>query len=52
VSPVGSNASGADCLTPKGFTFMRMVVSEGVYVDFYNLHEDAGSVTVLGHAFQ
>lgn len=39
-----SDASGADCLTPKGFTFMRVLLSEGVYVDFYNLHADAGYV--------
>ncbi|KAH7139653.1 endonuclease/Exonuclease/phosphatase [Dactylonectria estremocensis] len=38
-----SSASGADCLTPKGFTFMRVRVSEGVYVDTYNLHTDAGT---------
>ncbi|KAL4929168.1 endonuclease/exonuclease/phosphatase family protein [Aspergillus undulatus] len=38
-----SNASGADCLTPKGFTVMRVKVDEGVYVDCYNLHADAGS---------
>ncbi|MFJ4830721.1 jacalin-like lectin [Streptomyces sp. NPDC088747] len=31
-----------DCLTPKGFTFMRERLAEGVYVDFYNLHTDAG----------
>jgi len=37
-----SNASGADCLTPKGFTFMRAKVSDGVWVDVYNLHADAG----------
>lgn len=29
-----SNAEGADCLTPKGFTSMRVRVDEGVYVDF------------------
>ncbi|KAL3422222.1 endonuclease/Exonuclease/phosphatase [Phlyctema vagabunda] len=38
-----SDASSNDCLTPKGFTFMRGLVSEGVYVDFYNLHADAGT---------
>ncbi|KAH8810027.1 endonuclease exonuclease phosphatase family protein [Hyaloscypha sp. PMI_1271] len=38
-----SDASGADCLTPKGFTFMRLIVEEGVYIDFYNLHADAGT---------
>ncbi|KAL3476741.1 Endonuclease/exonuclease/phosphatase [Aspergillus californicus] len=38
-----SDASGADCLTPKGFTFMRVRLEEGVYVDAVNLHADAGS---------
>jgi hypothetical protein len=38
-----SDASESDCLTPKGFTFMRVVVDEGVYIDFYNLHADAGT---------
>ncbi|KAK7753046.1 hypothetical protein SLS62_004996 [Diatrype stigma] len=38
-----SNASGADCLTPKGFTFMRAQIDDGVYVDVYNLHTDAGT---------
>ncbi|GAA2855833.1 hypothetical protein Acy02nite_08660 [Actinoplanes cyaneus] len=32
-----------DCLTPKGFTFMRTRLAEGVYVDFYNLHTNAGT---------
>lgn len=32
-----------DCLTPKGFTFMRVRLTEGVYVDFYNLHTNAGT---------
>lgn len=41
-----SNASGADCLTPKGFTFMRVKVDSGVWVDVYNLHADAGYVKV------
>ncbi|KAK8130049.1 Endonuclease exonuclease phosphatase family protein [Apiospora kogelbergensis] len=52
---VCSNASGADCLTPKGFTFIRKTrtnpsltpvrvqVDEGIFVDFYNLHADAGT---------
>ncbi|KAL6410692.1 endonuclease/Exonuclease/phosphatase [Ilyonectria robusta] len=38
-----SNASGADCLTPKGFTFMRIQIADGVYIDSYNLHTDAGT---------
>ncbi|EIM90874.1 mannose-binding lectin, partial [Stereum hirsutum FP-91666 SS1] len=37
-----SDASENDCLTPKGFTFMRVRLEEGVYVDFVNLHADAG----------
>ncbi|MEU8639154.1 jacalin-like lectin [Amycolatopsis sp. NPDC048633] len=32
-----------DCLTPKGFTFMRVRLAEGVYVDAYNLHTNAGT---------
>ncbi|KAF8610530.1 mannose-binding lectin [Ceratobasidium sp. AG-I] len=38
-----SNASESDCLTPKGFTFMRLRVDEGVYIDMINLHADAGT---------
>ncbi|KAJ5580521.1 hypothetical protein N7450_006822 [Penicillium hetheringtonii] len=38
-----SDASGSDCLTPKGFTFMRWNPADGVYIDFYNLHADAGT---------
>ncbi|KAB5596424.1 Endonuclease/exonuclease/phosphatase family protein [Ceratobasidium theobromae] len=38
-----SNASESDCLTPKGFTFMRLRLDEGVYIDFINLHADAGT---------
>lgn len=32
----------ADCLTPKGFSLMRVQLGDGVEVDFYNLHADAG----------
>ena len=39
-----SDASGDDCLTPKGFTFMRVKVDDGVWIDAYNLHADAGYV--------
>ncbi|KAG6835962.1 hypothetical protein H0H93_012828 [Arthromyces matolae] len=31
-----------DCLTPKGFTFARLRVSDGLWIDLYNLHADAG----------
>lgn len=40
---VCSNASENDCLTPKGFTFMRWRVAEGVIFDVINLHTDAGT---------
>ncbi|MFE1288916.1 jacalin-like lectin [Streptomyces sp. NPDC058751] len=32
-----------DCLTPKGFTFMRERLADGVHVDFYNVHTNAGT---------
>jgi hypothetical protein len=42
-----SDASGADFLTLKGSTFMCAIIDEGVYIDFYNLHADAGLVIVF-----
>ncbi|WP_123743331.1 jacalin-like lectin [Saccharothrix texasensis] len=35
--------NGTDCLTPKGFTFARLHLAEGVRVDLYNVHANAGS---------
>jgi hypothetical protein len=32
-----------DCLTPKGYTFQRVRVAEGTYLDVYNLHTNAGT---------
>ncbi|CUU59724.1 Jacalin-like lectin domain-containing protein [Parafrankia irregularis] len=40
-----SSSEGADCLTPKGFTFSRIRLGEGAYVDLYNLHPDAGTTS-------
>ncbi|WP_086666608.1 jacalin-like lectin [Lentzea kentuckyensis] len=34
--------NGTDCLTPKGFTWSRIRVAEGVLIDFYNVHTNAG----------
>ncbi|KAK0211689.1 Endonuclease/exonuclease/phosphatase [Armillaria fumosa] len=34
--------NSGDCLTPKGFTLVRIRVSDGVWIDLYNLHTDAG----------
>lgn len=35
--------NGTDCLTPKGFTMVRLRLDEGVYIDVYNAHPNAGS---------
>ncbi|MEV8443444.1 jacalin-like lectin [Actinosynnema sp. NPDC051121] len=38
-----NQCNGTDCLTPKGFTFARLHLAEGVRVDLYNVHANAGS---------
>jgi hypothetical protein len=38
-----SKCNGTDCLTPKGFTFSRLRLAEGVYLDWYDLHPNAGT---------
>ncbi|GAA1718484.1 jacalin-like lectin [Kribbella yunnanensis] len=38
-----SKCNGTDCLTPKGFSLNRIRLAEGVYVDLYNLHPNAGT---------
>jgi endonuclease/exonuclease/phosphatase family metal-dependent hydrolase len=38
--------ASADCLTPKGFTFMRMQVGAGAVIDVYNVHTNAGDTPV------
>ncbi|GAB2491520.1 jacalin-like lectin [Nocardiopsis aegyptia] len=37
-----AECNGTDCLTPKGFTASRVRLAEGVYVDVYNVHANAG----------
>jgi endonuclease/exonuclease/phosphatase family metal-dependent hydrolase len=41
-----NDCSGTDgnCLTPKGFTWNRIRLQEGVYLDVYNCHTGAGDV--------
>ena len=41
-----NDCSGTDgnCLTPKGFTWNRIRLAEGVYLDVYNCHTGAGDV--------
>ena len=36
------DCTGADCFTPKGFYYSQIEVFEGVKVDFYNVHCNAG----------
>lgn len=36
-----NDCTGADCLTPKGFTFSRIEVAKNVFIDFYNIHANA-----------
>ena len=38
-----SRCNGTDCLTPKGFSLTRLRLAEGVFVDLYNAHLNAGS---------
>jgi hypothetical protein len=38
----GCDNTAADCLALKGFSFTRMTLTEGVTVDVYNLHMEAG----------
>ncbi|KAI5778068.1 Endonuclease/exonuclease/phosphatase [Geopyxis carbonaria] len=38
--------NSGDCLTPKGFTAMRMQITDGVTIDLYNLHAEAGDDTL------
>lgn len=33
--------TGSDCLTPKGFTVMRVRLDEGVFLDVYNVHANS-----------
>ncbi|KAH0612407.1 uncharacterized protein H6S33_010459 [Morchella sextelata] len=36
------NLNSGDCLTPKGFSAMRVEIAAGIWIDVYNLHTDAG----------
>ncbi|MEU1131854.1 jacalin-like lectin [Streptomyces sp. NPDC005900] len=38
-----NKCNGTDCLTPKGFSLTRARLAEGVTVDVYNVHTNAGS---------
>jgi len=36
-----NNCTGADCLTPKGFSYSKIEVAKNMYIDFYNVHANA-----------
>lgn len=36
-----NHCTGADCLTPKGFSYSKIEIAKGVYIDFYNVHANA-----------
>lgn len=36
-----NNCTGADCLTPKGFTYSRLEIAAGTFIDLYNVHANA-----------
>ncbi|SHN43104.1 hypothetical protein [Cryptosporangium aurantiacum] len=38
-----TRCNGFDCLTPKGFTLLRVQLADGVLLDLYNVHANAGS---------
>ncbi len=38
-----TKCNGTDCLTPKGFSLARTRLAEGIFVDVYNVHSNAGS---------
>jgi endonuclease/exonuclease/phosphatase family metal-dependent hydrolase len=45
-----TDCTGADCLTPKGFTYSSMEVAENVFIDFYNVHANAYNHTAAAAA--
>jgi endonuclease/exonuclease/phosphatase family metal-dependent hydrolase len=40
-----SSSDNGNNLTPKGFTWLRIRIAQGVYIDYYNLHTGAGTGT-------
>ncbi|MCF0074404.1 endonuclease/exonuclease/phosphatase family protein [Dyadobacter sp. CY261] len=36
-----TDCTGADCLTPKGFTYTRIEIARNRFIDFYNVHANA-----------
>ncbi|WP_428660860.1 endonuclease/exonuclease/phosphatase family protein [Runella sp.] len=38
-----NDCTGADCLTPKGFSYSRVEIAKEVFIDFYNVHANANN---------
>lgn len=38
-----TDCEGFDCYTPKGFSYSRIEVTDGAFVDFYNVHCNAST---------
>lgn len=36
-----TDCTGADCFTPKGFTYTRIEIAKNRFIDFYNVHANA-----------
>jgi endonuclease/exonuclease/phosphatase family metal-dependent hydrolase len=36
-----THCTGADCFTPKGFTYTRIEIAANRFIDFYNVHANA-----------
>lgn len=36
-----TDCTGADCFTPKGFTYTRIEIAQNRFIDFYNVHANA-----------
>lgn len=36
-----TDCTGADCFTPKGFTYTRIEIASNRFIDFYNVHANA-----------
>ncbi|KAA0994155.1 endonuclease [Dyadobacter sp. UC 10] len=36
-----NDCTGADCLTPKGFTHSRVQIGKALFIDLYNIHSNA-----------
>lgn len=45
-----NDCAGTDCLTPKGFSYTKIALAKGVFVDFYNVHANAADDSLAAAA--